>query len=178
LLVRETPGLSLTGGMIGGLVFLYIYSLKKKMNILHVLDIFSIVISVSLVFAKIGEQLGGAAFGRETQLFTGVKIIGKIGKFHPVELYEALTYLIIFVSLILIYNLVKKHKYPDGFVFNIFIILSGLSIFTLEFFKEYSVYLYKLDIRQVFILPVILISLIPLSRTIIYLVKNRKDIKK
>jgi phosphatidylglycerol---prolipoprotein diacylglyceryl transferase len=176
-LVRETPGLSLIGGLSGGLVFLVIYSKNRKMEILHSLDIFSIVISSALIFIKIGEQLGGASFGRETKLFTGINILGKVGKFHPVEIYEALGFLIIFLILTILYSFIKRNKWSDGIIFNTFILLSALSVFILEFFKQHSVYLYKLDITQVISFVVIIFALIPVVRNIIIIKLFKKEKK-
>src|SRR4030043_10754 len=89
IVVRETPGLSLTGGLLGGLIFLSWYVKTKKMRLSHILDIFSIAAALAISLGKIGEQLGGAGFGKETASFFGVKIVGLSNFRHPVELYEA-----------------------------------------------------------------------------------------
>ena len=89
IVVRETPGLSLFGGSIAGFFFLYFSLRKSKYDFWHILDIFSVAGSVALIFIKLGEQMGGAGFGKMTNSFLGVQIIGQEGRYHPVELYEA-----------------------------------------------------------------------------------------
>ena len=87
ILVTETPGLSLFGGAIGAFLFLLYFSRNRKLHFWHILDLFSSGASLALFFIKIGQQLGGAAFGRETDFFLKVRIIGLPKYHHPAELY-------------------------------------------------------------------------------------------
>lgn len=149
ILVRETPGLSLLGGLLGGLIFLFWYTRKTKENFWKLLDLFSVAGSFALVLAKIGEQLGGAGFGRETNLFLGVNIVGLPGRHHPVEFYEAILLAILTIILFIIYPKVKRNIYPQGLISYIFGLGLSLIIMLLEFLKVYPVYLYGASIRQI-----------------------------
>lgn len=164
IVVRETPGLSLLGGLLGGFVFLFWYSKKSKENFLKLLDLFSLAGSFSLILAKIGEQLGGTGFGRETNFFLGVQIVGAAGRRHPVELYEAVMLSILTVILFVVYQKVKRNIWSAGLVCRIFGMGLAFIIFTLEFFKTYTVYLYGLSLRQVAALIILLAVGIPLIK--------------
>lgn len=153
-LVRETPGLSLLGGLAGGFIFLLWFARKKKHDLFHLLDIFSIALSFSLVLVKIGEQLGGAGFGKETNWFLAVNIIGQTGRRHPVEFYEALVFLILAVVLCILYKSVYRKKAPNGILLGIFALTFSLQSYLLEFLKISTLYLYGLSLRQVFSLLV------------------------
>jgi phosphatidylglycerol---prolipoprotein diacylglyceryl transferase len=176
-LVRETPGLSFIGGITGGLLFLWWYCSRKKFNTFHIFDLLSVVFSLGFIFIKIGEQLGGAAYGRETKFITGVRIIGKIGQYHPVELYEAFVFIVMTAILAFLYRLSQRNKWPEGFVFIIFTLMTSLSVFVLEFFKVFNVYLYKFSLRQLFCLGIIAIVIIPLIKNIKIINSNRRIIK-
>jgi len=162
ILVREAPGLSLLSGLIGAFIFLAIYTKKKKISLWHLLDLYSLAASFMLVFAKIGEQLGGATYGRPTTFPIGVGIVGKIGRFHPVELYEALFFLLMAIGFSFLYEKIQKNKWPDGLVFYLFVLGISISVLMLEFFKEYAVYLYGLSFRQWFAVILIVVVAKPL----------------
>lgn len=148
-LVVETPGLSLLGGAIGGFIFLYFYCRRRKLNFFHLADILSVTIALALFFIKIGQQLGGAAFGTQTVFFIKVKIVGREGFYHPVELYESLVFLLLFVLLFFLYKKAIKRKWNDGIVFSIFGFITALLTIVLEFIKVYRLYLYGFSFRQI-----------------------------
>lgn len=163
ILVSQTPGLSLLGGFLVGILFLYWYCRQKKIKFSHFMDIASIAFSLALFFIKIGQQLGGAAFGRETAFFLKIRIVGLPNFHHPAELYEGIIFLILFILLMVLFRFQNRRKLPEGLVFNVFTIATVLIIFSLEFLKVYRVYLYGLSFRQVLSLMVFLAALIPLS---------------
>jgi len=160
VVVTETPGLSLLGGLLGGFLYLASVIKKKKYNLLHVLDIFSVAGSFALVFAKLGEQLGGAAFGKITDFALAVNIVGIPGRRHPTELYEAIIFLILSVFIYILYRKTQGTKWPKGLVFCIFTEVVAISVMLLEFLKDYPVYLYGLSIRQI-AAAVISIAILP-----------------
>lgn len=159
--VRETPGLSLMGGLLGGFVFLSYYCRKKKLPLYHSLDIVSLSGSFGLALAKLGEFSGGASFGKETGMPLGVQLLGESVKRHPVEIYEAILFFILGTALYFIFRRGQRKKYPDGSVFCIFTLFYAVGVFLLEFLKEYSVYLGWLSIRQ--LVAVLVLTAISIS---------------
>jgi len=179
IVVREAPGLSLLGGLIGGAVFLFFYARRKKYDFLHLADLFSLAFSFALIFAKIGEQLGGAGYGRETRFFLGVKVVGLTGIRHPTELYEALLYILLSIILLVLYKKSVRRKIPSGVVSYLFVILTCFIFFGLEFLKERSVYWSILSERQIGSVLIFLLISIPVLRKIIiakWLSKKKKNI--
>lgn len=176
IVVRETPGLSLLGGLLGGFLYLLWYSKKKKYNFLHLLDLFSLSVSLILFLVKIGEGLGGAGFGRETQLNWGIKIVGLSGKRHPVEFYEAICFFFLFLLTFILYKKTQKNRWPAGLTFLLFTQVMCLSVFLLEFLKDYSVYLYGMSFRQIIVFIIILAAFYPLIKRI-RIIKKMKEAK-
>lgn len=162
ILVRETPGLSIIGGMVGGFVYLLYFIRKKKYLTNHILDLFSIAAVFSMILAKIGEQLGGASYGKETDFVLGIKVIGLSGRRHPVELYESVMFGVIAVILVYIYNNIRRRKWPDGLAFYSFVFLVATTIFLLEFMKLETLYLYGLSIKQIIVLTAMFTVIKPL----------------
>ena len=123
------------------------------------MDLLSVAGSLALVFIKIGQQLGGAAFGRETDFIIKVRVIGMPKFYHPVEFYEAFLYLLLFIFLLFLNRKLSGKKRQDGMVFSLFVMGLSVSVFTLEFLKVYRVYLYNLSFRQLLSLILFVITL-------------------
>lgn len=166
IVVRETPGISLVGGLVGGFIFLYWYARKKKYDFYHLADLFALSGSLALGLAKIGEQLGGASFGKETNFIIGVKIIGQTGRHHPVELYEAILIFLLFCFLQWVWGKVKRKRWHQGIVCLFFAAILAIIIFLLEFLKVYPVYLYIFSFRQLGALIILISAAVPLWRRI------------
>lgn len=173
--VREAPGLSFSAGMLGGFVYLYWYAKKKKLDFVHLVDLFSVAGSLGLFFAKAGEQLGGAAFGKETTFLLGVKIVGLPGRHHPTEAYEGILYLVIFIILSYLFQRGIRQKWPYGLIGVIFGQSMALVVFLIEFLKVNTLYLYRLSLNQIIAIIVFILLIKPLFN-FIKIIKYSKKI--
>lgn len=129
-------GLASHGGAIGIIVAVAWYCRKYKQSFLWVLDRLVIVVALSAFFIRIGNLLNSEIIGKPTNvawafIFERVDLIPR----HPAQLYEAISYLIIFSILWLLYKK-KIQKVQQGFVFGCFLILLFSVRFLLEFVKE------------------------------------------
>lgn len=174
IVVRETPGLSLLGGLTGGVFFLWYYSKIKKLQFFQLLDLFSLATVIFLIFAKIGQELSGAGFGKQTTSILAVRIIGLTGKRHPAELYEAVFYFLLSLVLFFVYKKILRERWPTGLVFYLFSALSLFIVFLVEFLKDYGVYLYGLSLRQV----AALIMIILIAKPLLFRILQLKQINK
>lgn len=178
VVVRETPGLSLLGGLLGGFLFLFFFARGRKYHFLHILDLFSLAFCFALLFAKIGEQLGGAGFGKETTFPISIGIAGVPGRHHPVELYYVGILFLCGILLLFLYQKIQRDKWPYGLVFSVFAFVLALSIFVLEFLTVHPVYLYGLNMRQITALIGVAVLLRPLYKRVrsVFLLKKEKHI--
>lgn len=160
LVVRETPGLSLLSGCVAGVIYLYIYARMKKYNFAHLTDLFSVAFSFCLIFVKIGEQLGGAGFGRESSWPFAVKIVGLTGRRQPVEAYEALVMILISIILLILFRKAQRRDIPRGITAIVCMGLTALTAFSLEFLKVSQVYLSYFTLRQWMSIGILLLSII------------------
>ena len=126
-------GLASHGGGLGVILALYIYTKKYKMNFLWLLDRVAIPTALFGFFVRMGNLMNSEIVGIPSDkpwaiIFTRVDFTPR----HPAQVYEALTYLGIFLILFFIYKL-KKEKIGRGFLFGSFLLL----IFTARFFIEF-----------------------------------------
>lgn len=132
-------GLASHGGVIGGLLSLFLYVRKYKQNYWWLLD--RLVISGPLLggFIRLGNLMNSEIIGTPTQLswafvFTNIDQVPR----HPAQLYEAIAYLLI---ALLMYRLWKSKRFSDykGFLFGLGFTLIFVMRFLLEFVKENQV---------------------------------------
>ncbi|MEI6456187.1 MAG: prolipoprotein diacylglyceryl transferase [bacterium] len=131
-------GLASHGAGIGIILTLLIFSYVKKRPFLWVMDRIVIVVALSGFFIRMGNLMNSEIYGNVTSLPWGFyfdrSLIPEEGKLprHPTQVYEALSYLLIFFYL-LWYYYKKDGKPASGFLFGMFLIL----VFGVRFFIEF-----------------------------------------
>ncbi len=132
-------GLASHGGAIGVLIAITIYCKKYKVKLLNILDKVAIAIPVAGAFIRFGNFMNSEIYGKPTNGNWGVVFVrDDLIPRHPTQLYEAFSYLLIFLILYTIYNS-KRIKRKNGQIFGLFLILLFLARFIIEFFKENQV---------------------------------------
>ncbi len=131
-------GLASHGAAVGIIIGLYFFSKRNKKPIFWILDRIVVVVALSGFFIRTGNLMNSEIFGDITTLPWG--FIFKryyIESFttdprHPTQIYEALSYLLIFIFLFKSYWF-KKGKTKPGMLFGWFLTL----IFGVRFFVEF-----------------------------------------
>ena len=98
-------GLASHGGILGLLIALYIYSRKTKHPMIDTLDLIAVVAGMSFGFIRLGNFMNSEIIGTPTTLPWGV-IFERVDNIprHPAQLYEAISYFIIFAIMMLLYK--------------------------------------------------------------------------
>jgi len=164
-------GLASHGGAIGVLLAIVLYCRKYNLKILWVLDRVAIATPITGAFIRFGNFMNSEIYGKPTSGTWGVvfqrdDLIPR----HPTQLYEAFSYLVIFVILYAIYK-TKTQNTANGVIFGLFLILLFLARFIIEFFKENQVAFENqmvLNMGQLLSIPFMLIG------AIIIITVNRK----
>ena len=126
-------------------------------------------------FIRTGNLVNSEIYGVETSLpwgFIFIRANENVPK-HPTQIYEALSYLILFIVLYTIYNK-NFGKLKNGLLFGIFLIFLFLMRFMIEFIKEVQVTFENelfLNMGQLLSIPFILFGI----GLLIYIIK-RKDL--
>jgi phosphatidylglycerol---prolipoprotein diacylglyceryl transferase len=129
-------GLASHGGALGELIALYFYSRKTKHSIIDTLDLVAVVASVAGVFIRLGNFMNSEIIGTPTTKPWGV-IFERVDNLprHPAQLYEAISYLIIFAIMMILY-VKMRDKLKNGFFFGLALVLIFTARFIIEFVKE------------------------------------------
>jgi len=155
-------GLASHGAVIGVLIALYLYQRKASFNYLWILDRAAMASALSGCLIRIGNFLNSEIIGTASNAPWAVifKRLDNIPR-HPVQLYEAISYLGIFLFLLILY---KKSNTFDlkGRLCAWWLILVFSSRFILEIFKvklaSYDTLLW-LSTGQMLSIPFVLIGL-------------------
>lgn len=127
-------GLASHGAAIGIPIALYLFTKKFRMRYFWLIDRVVIVVALGGMFIRLGNLMNSEIYGVETSLPWGFIFVrdGQTVPKHPTQIYEALSYLAIFI---LLYFWYWKNKgvLKEGVVFSVFLIM----LFTVRFFIEY-----------------------------------------
>ena len=101
MFLTKFPGLAYEGVVVGGLLGLVVFSIKKKLNAWKVLEVSVYSLLVIEMFGFVGSFLAGSSLGSKTSLFFGVPFPGVDDRRYPVQLM----YVVLLWGL---YSLIKK----------------------------------------------------------------------
>ena len=128
-------GLASHGGGSGVILALWLYARKHKLNFLWLIDRIAIPTALFGFFVRMGNLMNSEILGKPSELPWAI-IFSRVDNVprHPAQLYEAFSYLLIFLLLAYVYK-VKNEKLKDGFLFGLFLLLIFSVRFMVEFVK-------------------------------------------
>jgi len=152
-------GLAIHGGIIGGIIAVFLYSKVKKVSFIGMVDTTVPMLALGQAFGRLGNFMNGDAHGIPTDLPWGIIFPkGSIAgnefpntPLHPVMLYELLLNLI---SFFILWKL-RKRDSKNGFILAIYILNYGIIRFFVSFFRADSLMLGNL--RAAHIISVIFV---------------------
>lgn len=166
IIMIRNGGLAIYGGLLTAFLITYIYSKKKNISFLTILDIFAPGIALGQAIGRWGNFINKEAYGRTTDLPWAIIIDGQ--KVHPTFLYESLGDFIIFIVL---YNLCKKNRNENGTIIALYFILYGILRFFVEGLRTDSLYFLGMRVSQI-------VSLVLIAIGLIIYIRNKKVNKK
>lgn len=131
-------GLASHGAAIAMIISMYLYNKKiLKKSVLWILDRVVIPVASGAVFVRLGNFINSEIIGKPTNSDYGVvfKKLGEDFPRHPAQLYEAGSYIFVFLALFYFYWKTKKSE-QEGFLFGLFLVLLWTVRFFVEFVKE------------------------------------------
>lgn len=139
-------GLASHGAACGILIALWLYYKRQHINTWWVLDRICIIVALGGAFVRMGNFMNSEIWGYETTLPWGViferDASAGPNPRHPTQLYESLSYLLIFAVSIGVY-MKKKGKLHNGRLFGWWLVALFMARILLEFTKVRSVDLGK-----------------------------------
>ena len=160
-------GLAIYGGIITGIIIAYIYSNKKKVDFLKLLDVMSPGLAIGQGIGRWGNFINGEAHGGPTNLPWAILVDGQ--RVHPTFLYESVWDWLIFIYIIMI----RKNKKYEGQLLVDYIFLYSLGRFFIEGLRTDSLMLGPIRMAQLISLVGILVALV-----VRYFLLKRKALEK
>jgi prolipoprotein diacylglyceryl transferase len=155
-------GLSSHGFILGIIVAYTLFIKIKKIEYKKLLDIIAITIPLFSVFVRLGNYFNSEIIGRLSDVPWSIKFALVDNSFlsrHPVQLYEALFGLILFLIMLFVY--IKKRSLWTPLTFTKITLLAYfVGRFILEFFKEFQIFSSGLTMGQYLSLPIILFGIV------------------
>lgn len=160
-------GFASHGAAIGIPIAMYFYAKKHLQKPwLFILDRLAIMVALAGFFIRFGNFFNSEIYGKETGSNFGVifKAAGETTARHPTQLYEAFSYLALFLIMWYLYWKTTK-KQQIGFLFGLFMLVLWSMRFVIEFLKEPQIqkrgeeWLFSpLNTGQVLSIPLVLIG--------------------
>jgi len=127
-------GLASHGGLIGVLIALYLFAKRYNTPYFYLMARLTIPAALAATFIRIGNFFNSEILGIPTDkpwaiIFERIDMLPR----HPAQLYEAISYFILFIILFVLYR-----KLSSSFVTKIFPGIFFTYIFTVRFFLEYT----------------------------------------
>ncbi|MDG2433030.1 prolipoprotein diacylglyceryl transferase [Flavobacterium sp.] len=162
-------GLASHGGTLGLLLALYLYAKKYQIKYMMILDLIAVVAPLGATFIRLANLMNSEMIGNPTSMpwaFVFSRIDNEPR--HPAQLYEALAYLMIFITIFAIYRS-KKIKIGKGFYFGFTITLIFVMRILIEFVKINQVEFENgmlLNMGQILSIPFIIIGVYFITKSI------------
>lgn len=131
-------GLSSHGGIIGVLIGMWVLCHQEKVSMLWVMDHVAIPVALIATFIRLGNLFNSEIYGHATALPWGF-IFARNGETlpkHPTQIYEALSYFLGFVVMLLVYFRIPGVRQKRGLIFSALMVYMFAMRFLIEFIKE------------------------------------------
>lgn len=138
-------GLAIHGGLLGGMLAMFLYCLVKKMPFRVMADIILPGVVLAQAIGRWGNFFNQEAYGSVTDLPWAIYIDGAYR--HPTFLYESLWDLAVFILLMVLWNKWKNRKHGD--IMALYFIGYSLGRFWIEWFRTDSLMLGDLKMAMV-----------------------------
>ena len=158
-------GISIHGAILGGLIGLWIFAKRHKINPVKLCDVSAIGLSLAQAIGRWGNFFNSEAFGAPTNLPWKLYIAPQYRPipyqeyqyFHPAFLYESILDVVIFIILLALVKTGKLKK--DGNLALIYLILYSIVRIIVEIFRLDSVkYIFGMPVAIFVSIGIIIIS--------------------
>lgn len=156
-------GLAIHGGLIFGLLFVYLYSKKHKIIMPRLLDCMAPGIIFAQTVGRFGNFMNGDAHGRPTDMPWGVvfpleSIAGR--EFPNIPIHPAMLYEMFFNFCILMFLwfYLRRREHENGFIILSYLTLYSVGRFIVEHFRADSLMLGPLKMAQVISIVIVILS--------------------
>ncbi len=155
ILTTWRGGLGMPGALAGGVLGLYFFARRRKLNLIELLDVAAPGVALAQAIGRWGNFVNQELYGPPTDLPWGIFIRPEnrlpgyeaYERFHPLFLYESIWNLL---SAVLLYWLWRRHRRRllPGDLFLAYLIAYPVGRFLLEFLRLDYVPLFGINVNQ------------------------------
>ena len=141
-------GIAIYGGIIGGILAIWLVTRRKKLPFLAMLDLTVFGVLIGQIIGRWGNFINREAFGGQTEIFCRMGLTDPSGHtiyVHPTFLYESLWNLVLFLGLWL--GVKKGKRKYDGQMSLLYLFFYGLGRAWIEGLRTDSLYIGHTGIR-------------------------------
>lgn len=166
--VFSHPGVSSWAGLLGGALYLKRYAKASKWDVYEILDFAATGLSLGAVFVWIGQFLEGSSVGTATTLPWGVRFPGLLEPHHPIQLYVAVFYLLLFWYLswaefhyrTFSWYRIGKRTAQTGFLICVFVIASSLFFLAISMMRPPGADLFGVSMERILLSISLLVGIL------------------
>lgn len=156
--VWQYPGMWAPAGLVAAFAVFAWTARRMKRQVFEVWDYYALIVAWFLGWYWLSRFVVGAAAGVSTSLPIGVLFPQRVDPAHPVQLYAAVVYLLLFRYLwwvepryrFFLWYRTKKRTAKSGYLVSVFMIVTGLLGIVLGFIQYPFLMVLDLDINQLF----------------------------
>lgn len=169
-------GLASHGGGLGAIIGTYFYAKKSPFSFIWLLDRLAIATALFGIFVRSANFVNAEILGKPSDVPWAIifERIDNIAR-HPAQLYEAIAYALIFITLTIVYR-VTNAKQHQGMLLGLFLIMTFTARFIIEFFKQqqaaYSIEV-SINTGQMLSIPFFIVGIV----LVIWSMKNKAETK-
>lgn len=165
ILMLQNGGLSIHGGLIGGLIAGIIFTRRNNISFFRLADLTAAPLILGQAIGRLGCFLAGICYGKITELPWAIKFEGIPGLRHPTQLYESGLDFMIFAFL---WAYRKKIRF-EGQLFLIYVITYSVARSIVESFRDDMVLVGPITVAQLASIVIVAIA------AVVYGIKAKKD---
>ena len=186
IIAIQNGGISVWGGIIGGIFGGFLFAFFCKYPLLKGLDLAAFGLLLGQGIGRLGDLVNGEHLGVATKLPWGVVYTDEdspaflhslaVGSHHPATTYELIgDFVILFLLLLLLYRI--KKNFFNGFYFMSYITLYSVMRFFLTYFRVDSNFFLQTDLRIPQLVSLVTLSSIWLIFICLYILKKRNKLQ-
>ena len=173
------PGLSLLGGILGGIATLSIYLYTQKISFLSFFDRLSIYIPLIQSFGRVGCFFTGCCYGAPSNAWYAITYTHEnhaaplYYALHPAQLYSAI---MLFATFIFLYFIQQHRTNKAGILACSYLVLISFERFTIDFIRWDRVFPSSIGILQLFSIHQWIALFVCTTATVaLFILQNKKD---
>lgn len=166
-LLNRYPGLSFWGGLLGGIISLWVFSKRLKFSFWQIADFAAVATLLGIIIGDWGCLLSGCSYGVPSNLGIATPVVGVLGRRLPIAAIESLVLIPIYIHL---WKQVIRFHFA-GRIASSFLLMLGIVKLGIEYYHGDSLSIANSRVTQGHLFALAMIF----SGIIVFYVQSRRN---